>query len=51
MWQYCQNVRAIIWYDGIVLTLHGKDQSALALPDEEKRKQETESLQWDCWIF
>lgn len=24
MWQYCQNVRAIIWFDGIVLTLHGK---------------------------
>ena len=27
-------VRAIIWFDGIVLTLHGKIQSALALPDE-----------------
>ena len=26
-------------------------QSALALPDEEKRKQEMGSLQWDCWIF
>lgn len=24
MWQYCQNVHAIICFDGIVLTLHGK---------------------------
>ena len=28
-WQYCQNVRAIIWFDGIVLTLHGKSSISI----------------------